>query len=181
MSEKDWIFLIPSTIQAVVVIISVVWAVILYKKQKQDSFEAAKQANRSRLTEAYMTWHAAVLTSEDNIKIASGLIRRAHHVLGRREKVSVDQTHAVHILYLMLNAMFLEWNYRNAYKLDLREFDRTVDHAINGIVNNPDPDYRDIADNFEAVFDDFPEDFKSRIASRLREMRAQKSRSVAHA
>ena len=148
-----WVQIVTSVSNSIVFIIGAVWAILLYQNQKNDNFEAGKQANRSRLTEAYMNWHAAILSERTNVAIISALLRRASHVLEREsgKPITVDQTYAIHILYMMLNALYLEFDYRNLYKLPMTELDRTVDHAVNGLVSNPTKDFRDIIDNFDEV------------------------------
>jgi hypothetical protein len=169
---KDLVQICTSLVNSTVFVGTLVWGIDQYRRQRRNNFEEGKQANRSRLTEAYMAWHAAVLSTRENVGISASLIRRAHHVLGHgRGHVTSEQTHAVHILYMMLNALYLEWEYRKSYSLPLEEFDRTVDHAIVGIINNPNPEFEDIVNNFERVFDDFSPDFRSRIATRIKELR----------
>jgi hypothetical protein len=175
---KDWILICTSVFNSLVFGGTLWWGVAQYKSQRKHSFNDGLQANRSRLTEAYMAWHAALLSSPENIRIASSLMRRGHNALGgERGLVTPDQTHAVHLLYMLLNALFLEWNYRNLYSLDKAELDQTIDHALDGIINNPNPEYRDIADNFENIFDDFPSVFRIKISERINELRSRAVRS----
>jgi hypothetical protein len=178
METKDFVIVSTSVFNSLVYASTLIWAVTQYKRQRKHSFDDGMQANRSRLTEAYMSWHAAILSSQENIKLASSLIRRGHHVLGHgRNHVTVDQTHAVHILYMMLNALFLEWNYRRSYKLPIEELDRTIDHGIIGIINNTNPEFKEIVDNFDRVFEDFPSDFRWKIQERIKELRDRAARA----
>jgi hypothetical protein len=179
VEPKDWVVLCTAVFNSLVFAGTLFWGVAQYNRQRKHSFEDGKQANRSRLTEAYMAWHAALLSSPENIRIASSLIRRGYHVLGHgRSHVSLEQTHAVHLLYMLLNSLFLEWNYRNAYSPEeMSELDRTIDHSLVGIINNPNPEFRDIVDNFERVFDDFPVGFRVKISERIKELRDRSARS----
>ena len=172
MEIKDWVISAITLLNTLVVGIGVIWAVILYRRQKIDAFEASKQQNRALLTSAYMKWHEAILASDDNIRMSSRLIRRSHNVLARgRERLDPDQCHAIHIMYMLLNVIYLEWTYRDTYLLSLSELDKTVEYSLRGLVDNPDSEIKDIADNFSVVFGDFPEEFNRYISGRLDSMR----------
>ena len=84
----------------------------MYKHQSKKIFASEKQANRARLTEAYMNWHHTVLGNDKNT-ILSGKMMRRGHVLVKDEHVEIHEESArgVHLLCLLLNTIFLEWNY----------------------------------------------------------------------
>jgi hypothetical protein len=174
MTLFNWVQMITSVIQAVgsLSIVVVFW---MYKNQRKAALESERQANRARLTEAYMTYHRAIVSDKDNIRIYARMIRRGYDVFDPQSSEFEDATRAIELLYLRLNAFFLEWSYRNAYSLDSNndqnEFLRTFDHAMKGLVTNDDPQSRLIVANFEHLFEDFPRKFMTLICSRLRDLK----------
>jgi hypothetical protein len=144
----------------------VVAAVLIYLHQRKASLASERQANRARLTEAYMLWHSEVLKIE-NSSMAANMMRRSHGILARGDvSLSIEDVRRLHYLYLLLNALFLEWNYRNTYypKDKVKEgFYATVRTALHGLATNPLPEYKRFVTHFRELFSDFPEDFKDAI------------------
>jgi hypothetical protein len=71
------------------------------ERQRDAIRSSEQQANRSRLTEAYMNAHAYILQNPDNVGTAERLIRRgAGYVQFDREG---GITRAIELLYLKLN------------------------------------------------------------------------------
>src|ERR1700744_5228997 len=106
-------------------------AIFIYRHQRKSAartkmrqqaalLASEKQENRSRLTEAYMRVHAYILSSQENIDLMEGLLRRGHNYVDLTRHG--EMTRAIELIYLKLNAFFLEWNYRKTYVLDMKEF-----------------------------------------------------------
>jgi hypothetical protein len=180
MLMKDWIALIPGSVSALTLIASVVWALVQYRKQRRDAFVEGRQANRSRLTEAYMNWHQMVLSSEKNIEVSAKYIRIGYDIIGRDGQLTVHQASYIHLIYSLLNALYLEWNYRKTYMPNhMTEFNKTVDHILSGMVGNLDPAFKRIMDNFGVVFFDFDEEFKNVIRERIDAVRKNRPVPIA--
>jgi hypothetical protein len=141
---------------------SVVAAIWIYYNQRQTTLESERQANRARVTEAYMLWNRTVLLNEKNTNVSGDMLRRAHTILDKAKgilKKDEDKGRAVHILYLLMNALFLEWNYRFTYSLPMPDFYRTVDNTLGGLFRSDDEDYKLIVKDFELMFDGFDKRF----------------------
>jgi len=135
------------------------------EKAAKDSVIAEQQANRSRLTEVYMSVHAHILRMEpSNVPLLEQMIRRGQGYV----KLTGDghMTVAIELLYMKLNAFFLEWHYRKLYG-DMGELDRTIDHAMRGLATNPDPKFEPFVTNFCEIFADFPDEFRFKVYDRL--------------
>jgi hypothetical protein len=170
-ATKDLIYVVSTAIQCLSVSIGAVGAFIIYKRQKRDAFIAGRQANRSRVTEAYMRWHAEVLHSDKNTEVAAGMLRRGYRVLAKGDTLYAQQAREFHMLYLLLNSLFLEWRFRISYDLPLEDFHLSVDGALEGLATNPDARYRLMSDNLWSLCPGFPMEFRSEIDQRIRMMR----------
>ena len=95
---------------------SVIAAIFIYRHQSRKISASEKQANRARLTEAYMNWHHTILGNDENTKLSGKMMRRGH-ALEKDHSVDISQERAreIHMLCLLLNTLFLECNYRNTY------------------------------------------------------------------
>jgi hypothetical protein len=158
--------------QSLSVSVSAGAAFFIYKRQKKDASIAGRQANRARVTEAYMRWHAEVLHSEKNTEAAARMLRRGYKVLAKGDTLSEQQAREFHMLYMLLNSLFLEWGFRISYDQPLEDFYLSVDAALEGLATNPAAEYRLIADNLWALCPGFPMEFRSEIDQRIRMMRA---------
>lgn len=158
--------------QSLSVSISAGAALFIYNRQKKDASIAGRQANRSRVTEAYMRWHAEVLHSKKNTEAAARMLRRGYKVLAKGGALYEQQAREFHMLYMFLNSLFLEWGFRISYDQPLEDFHLSVDAALEGLATNPAVEYRLIADNLWALCPGFPMEFRSEIDQRIRMMRA---------
>jgi mRNA-degrading endonuclease YafQ of YafQ-DinJ toxin-antitoxin module len=158
---------------------SIVVGILIYRHQRKTALESEarqrslalqseRQANRSRLTEAYMNVHAYILHSQENIKLIEELLRRGHDYVELRNG---EMTRAIELIYLKLNAFYLEWNYRNTYDQDLNEFYKTFDHAMRGFATTTDKNFEKIVEHFADIFSDFPNKFLEDIVGRLNSLR----------
>nr|WP_294511400.1 hypothetical protein [uncultured Rhodopila sp.] len=94
---KDWFQIGANVFQALGIfgIIATIW---IYRHQSEAGRKSEMQANRSRLTEAYMSVHAAILSQPANINIAAKLIRRGYDVFG--DQRLDEMTVAIELMYL---------------------------------------------------------------------------------
>ena len=157
---------ISSLIQAIAIVIGIGLSLYIYRKQTHDTIESEKQAHRARLTETYMRWHSEILKCDKNIEIAK-------MCLPSLTNTTLDTEHGrkIQILFMLLNAMFLEWNYRKTYKEDINEFYKSMDITLGGLATSPNPEYRQIVDDFSEIFGVFPDDFTDALSNRLLELR----------
>lgn len=130
----------------------------IYYRNRTQAFESAMQANRARVTEAYMAWNRAMLLNNHNTRVSGELLRRFHHVF-EKEELSDDESRAVHMLYLLVNALFLEWTYRETYKLDKAKFFDTVENTLGGFFTNRRSKYAMLPGKFREMFVGFDDRF----------------------
>ncbi len=179
---------IASDIGEAIAGLSVITAVIIYVWQKDFATKSEKQANRSRLTEAYMNVNAYVLSNDETIDVANALFNRGIEALDTTRN-SRETTIAIEIFHLKLNALFLEWNYRKTYpenSTNLRaeiyyklknflnrnavnpqgtlvtapdEFEKTFNGTMKGFAFNDDPNSQKIIANLREIFPGFPDEF----------------------
>lgn len=83
------------------------------------------------------------------------------------------------MLGLVLNALYLDLNYCNAYGVTKDSFYRTVDNFFAGLVNNKDEDATFIFEHFVEIYPDFSSDFLSAVYGRLMEIKKKKEESSA--
>ena len=149
------------------------------ERQRASIRSSEQQANRSRLTEAYMSVHAHILRmNSPTINLVEQMIKRGEGYVDLTRHG--EMTAAIEILYMKLNAFFLEWHYRNLYG-DMDELDKTFDHAMRGLAKNSDPRFKPFVEHFDKIFADFPDAFRYKIHDRLIAMRDDISPSEAAA
>ena len=148
-----------------------------------------------------MNWHHTILGMVENTRLSGTMMRRGHAMAkGYKENIGEERAREIHMLCLLLNTLFLEWNYRNTYdkkpkdiykkltgflrtgtwteydKNALVEFtglNATIDNLLTGVVINNNPFYPEMMDNLRRIFPDFPNDFTTLVESRIKEIRKQ--------
>jgi hypothetical protein len=147
-------------------------AILIYLHQSGKLRASERQANRARLTEAYMGWHRAILGNDKNTILSGKMMRRGHALVrDEYEDISEERAREIHIFCLLLNTLFLEWNYRITYdrKVDgnFQALNATIDNILTGMVINSDRHYSQMVANLRKVFPDFPDDFTNLIEGRV--------------
>ena len=142
------------------------------ERQRVAIRASEKQANRSRLTEAYMSWHHTILRNDKKTILSGKMMRRGHALVrDEHEEILEERAREVHLLCLLLNTLFLEWNYRSTYDEQrpdgFPELNATIDNLLTGLVVNSHQHYREMIDRFDKVFPDFPPDFIDLISYRI--------------
>jgi len=176
-------------VAAATTVLTIVVTIILYIWQKTSAAKSEKQANRSRLTEAYMNVSAHVLSNNETISVATDLFNRGIEKFDHKSNKR-DTIIAIEILQLKLSALYLEWNYRKTYpeptknlvtdirnrfrtpskfitiKNDLQknyedddDFKKTFDGTMRGFAHNGDPNCRKIIANLDDIFPGYPAEF----------------------
>ncbi len=185
MDVPDWL----QDFAAAATALTIVVTIILYVWQKTSAAKSEKQANRSRLTEAYMNVSAHVLSNNETISVASDLFNRGIEKFDQKSNKR-ETIIAIEILQLKLSALYLEWNYRKTYPestqdliADIRQefrkilkllgikndlpkvdeddddFKKTFDGTMRGFAHNGDPNCRKIIANLEEIFPGYPAEF----------------------
>ena len=113
-----------------------------------------------------MRWHSEVLTKSNNLELVNQMLRRSYRVTGQDDPKDIETTRQIHLMYMLLNTLFLDWNYCRTYpsrrflwRRDMSSFTKTVKGSLKAISEHPDEKYRYIINDFENIFFDFPPEF----------------------
>lgn len=129
------------------------------EREKRDTEERLKREVRLRLTQAYYNLDNEVLNSRQNIETMRELVFA---------KYNSHQVERIMFVYTILDILYLEWRFQSDYGYTGAEFPKNLDALFGRIVKNikkrEDQDSF-LIDDFESIFEDFPDDFKAVVRS----------------
>jgi hypothetical protein len=149
-------------IQAVSFVFTAGAALQIYRMQKKDSAESNKREARVRLTQAYCQFNTENLRSKDNISAMQDLVYPQY---------SVHQVERIEFMFLMMNTLYLEWNFYKDHTQSEEQFNATMESWMKPVaknIKNRSPQNSFLIDDFEKIFVDFPDDFNKAILNCIR-------------
>lgn len=126
----------------------------VYRFQRHDGREAVQREVRARLQTSYANFHAQVMNSKHMLAVSSNLLWRDY---------SEAQAEQIHYLYLMLNALHLEWHCCKEHGHDRSAFMATLDALVGRLARNDREETRFLIDKIDILFSDFPADFMEEV------------------
>jgi hypothetical protein len=123
---------------------------LIYRLEKHDN----RREVRARLSMAYMTYHAEILKSETSRRVVRELFYR---------DFSPEDAEKLVFMYMLLNAVYLEWNFTLHFGHPREAFRRSISGMFGRFARDPSPASKFLLDRFHELFFDFPEDFRNEV------------------